>query len=294
MDAGWSGTRLPNKNPGRILSGRGGPGVYEMNMVERAPAVKKFAYTDGLLDELEVSLSRERLGTYPDAAEGGERDAKIGDPEGEDWQTLARCVRHTGIQMNEIFLGLISAASGLLGVVVGAVLPLLRDAGNNRRQARYLAIRIACLLDEFLDECTNVVGDDGLCSGQRNADDCLEAQVSQPKGLPLPDDVDWRSIDHGLMYKILALPSRIERDNRSIAVVAEHSFPPDYREYFEERQYRYACLGLDVASLIQTLQSTYGIPEQEPGEWDPVAYLVKEKVRIEKCREDRDMQSSIL
>lgn len=192
-----------------------------------------------------------------------------------------------------IFLGLISTACGLIGVVIGAALPLLRDAWNKRRQARYLAIRIVCVLDEFLDECTNVVGDDGLSFGQRSADGRLEAQVSQPKGLPLPDDVDWRSIDHGLMYEILALPSRIERDNRFISFEAEHAFPPDYRQFFEERQYRYACLGLDVAGLTQTLRSTYGIPEQETGEWDPVAYLVREKARIENCREDREKRSSI-
>ena len=193
-----------------------------------------------------------------------------------------------------ILLGLISTASALFGVVVGAVLPWFRDAWNNRRQARYLAIRIVCLLDEFLDECTNVVSDDGLSSGQRNADGCLEAQVSQPKSLPLPDDVDWRSIDHGLMYEILALPSRIERDNRSISFAGEHAFAPDYREFFEERQYRYACLGLDVAAIIQSLRSTYGIPEQEMGEWDPVGYLAKEKVKIEKCRSDREKRGAIL
>ena len=199
------------------------------------------------------------------------------------------------MQMSEtIFVGLISTSSVLFGVIVGAVVPWFRDAWNNKRQARYLAIRIVCLLDEFLDECTNVVGDDGLCFGQRSADGRLEAQVSQPKGLPLPSDVDWRTIDHRLMYEILALPSRIERDNRSISYAAEHSVPPDNREFFEERQYRYACLGLSVAALTQRLRSTYRIPEQEAGEWNPVAYLAKEKVKIEKCREDRDKQSSIL
>lgn len=199
------------------------------------------------------------------------------------------------MQMSEaIFLGLISTASGLFGVVVGAVLPWFRDAWNNKRQARYLAIRIVCILDEFLDECTNVVDDDGLCSGQRNADGYLEAQVSHPKGLPLPNDVDWRTIDHHLMYEILALPSRIERDNRSISFAGEHAFPPDYWEFFEERQYRYASLGLDVAALTQSLRSTYGIPEQEMGEWDPVGYLAKEKVKIEKRRSDREKRGAIL
>ena len=199
------------------------------------------------------------------------------------------------MQMSEtIFDGLIPAASGQIGVIVGTVLPWFRDAWNNKRQARYLAIRIVCVLDEFLDQCTNVVGDDGLCFGQRSADGYLEAQVSQPNGLPLPSDVDWRSIDHGLMYEILALPSRIERDNRFISFAAEHSIPPDHRDFFEERQYRYACLGLDVAALTQKLRSTYGIPAREFGEWDPVGYLTNEKIKIEKHREDRDKQISVL
>ena len=198
------------------------------------------------------------------------------------------------MQMTEtIIVGLISATSGLAGVIVGTVLPWFRDRWNNKRQARYLAIRVVCVLDEFQEQCTSVVGDDGVCFGQRDAEDYLEPQVAQPKGLPLPSDVDWRSIDHGLMYKILAFPSRIEGENRSISFAAEHSFPPDYDEFFEERQYRYACLGLDAAALTQTLRTTYGIPPQEFGDWDSVGYLTDEKTKIEKQRADRDKQSSI-
>ena len=47
-------------------------------------------------------------------------------------------------------------------------------------------------LDEFLVQCTDVVGDDGLCFGQRTAEGHLQAQVSDPKDLPLPEDVDWK------------------------------------------------------------------------------------------------------
>ncbi|MDE0696675.1 MAG: hypothetical protein OXH76_12690 [Boseongicola sp.] len=39
-----------------------------MNMANPGPEVNDFRYTDGILDDLEVSLSRERLGTYLDAA----------------------------------------------------------------------------------------------------------------------------------------------------------------------------------------------------------------------------------
>ena len=40
--------------------------MYKANMAERRPDVKDFSYSDDLLDELEASLSRERLGTYLD------------------------------------------------------------------------------------------------------------------------------------------------------------------------------------------------------------------------------------
>lgn len=190
-----------------------------------------------------------------------------------------------------IVLGLISAASGLAGVIVATLLPWYRERWNDKRQARYLAIRVVCALDEFVDQCTSVVSDDGLRDGQRNAEGCLEPQAAQPKELLLPTDVDWRSIDHALMYNILALPSRIEADNRAISFAAEHSFPPDYEEVFEERRYRFACLGLDAAALTHTLRSRYDIPAQELGDWCPIDYLTDEKTKIEKQREDREKQS---
>lgn len=60
------------QNPGRIPRGRGGSGVYEENMVDRGAGVKSFLYTEEAIEEIEASLSRERLGTYLDAA-GGDR-----------------------------------------------------------------------------------------------------------------------------------------------------------------------------------------------------------------------------
>ena len=190
-------------------------------------------------------------------------------------------------------LALISAASGLVGVVVGAALPWFRDAWNNKRNARYLAIRVVCILDDFLDQCTDVVGDDGLSLGQRNSDGEARPQVSKPTGLPLPNDVDWKSIDHELMYDILALPSRIENDNRFISIAAEHASPPDYTEFFEERRHRYACLGLHVISVTQRLRSTYGISKQELTDWDPITFLNNEKDKIEQRRIDWEKKSSV-
>lgn len=76
MEASWSGSGPQNENPGRMPGGRGGSGVYEVNMAEGTPDVKRFSYRDDFLDELEASLSRERLGTYLHAT-GGDRERAI-------------------------------------------------------------------------------------------------------------------------------------------------------------------------------------------------------------------------
>ena len=44
--------------------------MYAVNMENREAGVKRFAYTNDILDELEVSLSNERLATYLHAAQG--------------------------------------------------------------------------------------------------------------------------------------------------------------------------------------------------------------------------------
>lgn len=60
--------------------------------------------------------------------------------------------------------------SGLIGVVVGSVLSGFRDAWSDRktrdRHARYLAIRVVCALDGYVEACTEVIADDGLCEGR--------------------------------------------------------------------------------------------------------------------------------
>jgi hypothetical protein len=187
--------------------------------------------------------------------------------------------------MGDAIFGLVGAILSLVGVVVGAAISWLRDLWrekkSQRREARYLAIRVVCVLDDFLEECTDVVTDDGLCCGQRNEEGYLEAQTSHPTGIYLPEDVDWKSIDHSLMYRILALPSLIAAANRAVAFSLSVAYPPDFDEYFEERQSRFASLGIEVADIAERLRRLYSIPDRERGEWDPVKTLKDKKREIE-------------
>jgi hypothetical protein len=130
--------------------------------------------------------------------------------------------------------------------------------------------------------------------GQRNAEGYLEPQIPLPVGIPFPDEVDWTTIDRSLMYQILSLPSRIKTENAAISFVGNaNSFPPDFDDYFEERQYRYAALGMEVFNLAKKLRRKYDIPDREFGNWDPYKALQDKKDEVEKTRSDRARQHAV-
>lgn len=86
------------------------------------------------------------------------------------------------------------AVFGLVGVLLGSAISWFQTHWNRKseaeRSARYLAIRIVCILYKHMEDCTDVVKDDGLNCGQRNAEGCLEAQVKIPPIPDYPKDVD--------------------------------------------------------------------------------------------------------
>ncbi|MGO9594777.1 MAG: hypothetical protein ACLQFT_20705 [Steroidobacteraceae bacterium] len=191
--------------------------------------------------------------------------------------------------MNQAVFG---AVVGIVGVVIGSFLTLLRetwsDSRMRARHARYLAIRVVCTLDKYVENCAEVVSDDGLCMGQRDKEGCLQAQVPTPPPLAFPDGLDWKSIDHALMYRLLSMPNEAEAADRKIDFVSQYvAGPPDFEEFFEERRDKYATLGLAAFALTQEMRTKYDIPQQTLGEWNPAERLAKAKEQVEKDRRDR-------
>jgi hypothetical protein len=179
----------------------------------------------------------------------------------------------------------------LAGVVVGALLTLVRDIWADRRtrsrSARYLAIRVVCLLDKYVEHCAEVATDDGLCQGQRDPEGCLRAQVSPPDSPEFPQDVDWKSINPELMYRLLSLPNEADAAARRVNAMWEFADPPDFDEFFEERQDQYGKLGLAAFALTQEIRKKYRIPPQDFGEWNPVEHLTKARAQVEEDRRKR-------
>jgi len=183
------------------------------------------------------------------------------------------------------------AIFGLLGVLLGSAISWFQTYRTNKsseeKNAKYLAIRMVCILDKFLEDCASVVTDDGLSYGQRNSEGCLEPQVKAPGPPVYPGDVDWRSIDHELMYKLLSFPSEIEAGDRMVKHSADIATPPDYEEWFEERKYHYAQFGLQALKLSKELCKKYRIKEKTYNDWNPSSELQHQLQHVLAKRQKR-------
>jgi len=198
-----------------------------------------------------------------------------------------------------------AAVIGFVGVLVGVFATLGKDTVSywiaKRKNGRYAAVRIVCVLDQFVEKCVEVVGDDGTAYGRpagrtEGGEEYLLPQVSLPKPPIFPDDVEWTAITPDLMYRVLSLPNLAIGTNRFIGAEAEHSSLPDYPEVFRARCEGYADLGLEAASIALALRSQFELPESaiEIGnlDWNAVAFLQESKNSVITAREAQQRLSA--
>ncbi|MBI5550373.1 MAG: hypothetical protein HY911_02620 [Desulfobacterales bacterium] len=185
---------------------------------------------------------------------------------------------------------------GLSGVVLGAILTVLKELFHNyrtrKKRAEYLAIRVVCMLDRFVSSCAAVVGDDGEMNGP-DEQGCARLNTICPKIDFHSLDVDWQALPSNLMYDILNFPSFIEEADGKINDVFEYiAGPPDYGEGIEERQYQYAKIGIVANDLSTRLRRKYSIPSKVYENWNPIKFIEDNKAKLEKRRIEEERRSS--
>lgn len=200
---------------------------------------------------------------------------------------------------------MIEAVIGLVGVIVGSAITVFKDSWSSwrdrNRSGAYAAIRITCLLEEYADKCVDVVQDDGTVYGQpagRTSDreEYYKVQVELPDAPNFPDDIDWRSLDVGLMHRILGLPNKARTTDRYISGHSEHSFPPDYHEFFEARQVGYAGLGIEALEIVEQLRVKYKIEANAVrlgnSDWDARKFLIAKRTAFEETAKANNFQQN--
>jgi hypothetical protein len=165
--------------------------------------------------------------------------------------------------------------AGFLGVIVGAFVPWLQSMfeswRSRKRDAQYLAIRVVCILDKFVEDCAAVATDDGI----ENDSGITEARTKTPE-VQYPQEVDWRSIDPTLMYSLLSFQNEVRAAEEGVAETWDWEEVPEFASYFRHRAEEYGWCGLKAASLSQELRKTYRIPATTYSEqWSPVGTINK-------------------
>lgn len=155
------------------------------------------------------------------------------------------------------------------------------------RERHFIAIELVFLLEQFAETCSNVVAD----TGEYNADPqpTREPTVDYPE-LSFTDVTgNWQVLDTRLMYRIREFLV-LQREARNVIAYAyECDSDGECKDYFRERWYQYARLGLKAIIQVRRLRKMAGFPDTRLAisKWSAQPVL-KEMWRIERRRRAKE------
>lgn len=161
------------------------------------------------------------------------------------------------------------------------------------RERYFLATGLVFILEEFAEGCARVATDNGEDNDAYQPE--REPTVNYP-ALNFKDTPgDWRALPALLMYRIHELPVLQNEASRAIDYASEHSWAPYHTEYFRERQYHYARLGLKAIIQARRLRKIAGFPDTrldasswsaQPVLWE--VWRIERRRRAAEAFENRD------
>lgn len=159
--------------------------------------------------------------------------------------------------------GLITAGAAIAAVMLTHRFTLRRErqaADRKLAQDRlFIATELVFLLEQFAEGCARVASDAG--KNNQGVQPEKEPTVNYPL-LNLTDvSGDWRVLPRLSMYRIRELPVLQNESQRTIASVRENSDDANHSDYFRERHYQFARLGVKAVILAIRLRRFVGLPE---------------------------------
>lgn len=133
------------------------------------------------------------------------------------------------------------------------------DAAKLENERLYISTELVFLLEKFAASCADVAADTG--EDNNDPQPILEPTVDYPELSYQEVTSDWKVLHPRIMYRIRELPVLQSEASKAIAYVKEADFLGDYSEYFRERRYQYARLGLRTIIQVRRLRKIAGFPE---------------------------------
>lgn len=155
--------------------------------------------------------------------------------------------------------------------------------------AEALAFALMTDLDQLISGCTDVIHDP-LHIDEHGIS---ETTVADPV-ISFSDKIDWTVFPKKLQFQIRSLPNKIDAAQRSCGHLWEYgSGPPDYWDMIEERQYRFAFIGLEACTINEQLAKDYEVPTLDRGEWKPEENFKSMIAKISAARAKRDAEDHL-
>jgi hypothetical protein len=196
---------------------------------------------------------------------------------GGDWVDVIKVVAGGGV------------FTAILTVGLNWFVARLTERTKLERDARYLAIRVAVVLERFALDCAEFIGDNRL--HRESFMSAGHERVELPPLAAYPTDADWKAVPQDVLADCLSFPVEIEQSDRSIAFLWEvdpHEMP---------RACDKACaeLGLRALEIAGSLRARYGFPTRKllRSDYEVAASLQAECDRAERRRPTQRTQSEL-
>ena len=160
------------------------------------------------------------------------------------------------------------------GIVTAALNNLMgwwRDSKKEHttttRDARYSAIKIAVILEQFAIECANIISDNQLHNSSEGYAGIAHGTL--PTFADYPADMDWKAIDPALAARALSLPNELSLSEGIIKFWWEIE-PGDKGILLTACDRQAGKCGFRAWQVAADMRRRYGFPEFSPEQttWD--------------------------
>ncbi len=199
-------------------------------------------------------------------------------------------VEATGATMELSTILAFAFSTGLATAVFNQLIGWWREARHERqtttRDARYLAIRLAVILERFAIACAERVADQDM---YRQSEGHAGAQHGAlPELPPYPDEADWKFLAPDLLARVLTLRNELPLSDAKIAFwedIDRECIPQEYDQQAGKCGYMAWALAADMRRHYRL-----GVFDPRQTSWDIVKVL--KALHDEALRKARDLAAT--
>ncbi|MFI5022840.1 MAG: hypothetical protein ACHQRJ_14470 [Alphaproteobacteria bacterium] len=182
-------------------------------------------------------------------------------------------------------VGKVALTSGVLASGINLIWQHFSRRESYRRDARYLAQRLAVILEKFAIDCADIIAGNEL---HRTSDGHAGVRrLALPTLAAFPADADWKAVDSALAGRAVALPNEIALADHKILFWWDVVGDEDCMETEADQQA--GMCGYRAWNLAADLRMRHGVPASDLTDraWDFVATLQKQHEAAMKSLEAR-------